>query len=199
MSMKNPLSKSHTSSQSGFTLVETLIAIFILALTIGALLTLTAGGFFSIRYAKNDIVASNLLQESLEYIRNSRDTAAENSVVWSIWLQNYEQCVNPNGCTVNPYAASAVDVVSECTGTCPYMTYYNTAGLYGYNTVSNLFNTTGDTYTTSFVRTITFKDITTSTGDPQTLVTARMDWKNGTNAKHVTQSIVLAPWNMSQQ
>lgn len=72
MYRSEPLNNS-MKKQQGFTLIETLIAVFILTLTIGGLLTLAANGYFSVRYARNQIVANNLLQESLEYIRNSRD------------------------------------------------------------------------------------------------------------------------------
>lgn len=188
-------------SQEGFTLIETLVAIFILALTIGALLTLTAGGFFTIRYAKNDIVASNLLQESLEYVRNSRDTAAQQpNATWSNWLKVYEDngCTTAKGCIINPYDKTLSQQVQACTASkCPYLNYYtknDKDGFYTYNT-NNYFDS-DKSYTTSFIRTVTFDEIQVDAGVPQIVVTARMDWLNGTNPKSVTQSIVLTQWNL---
>lgn len=194
----------HTSSQHGFTLIETLVAIFILALTVGALLTLTAGGFFSIRYAKNDIVASNLLQESLEYIRNTRDTAAQQGITWSDWILQYDNagCALEDGCMINPYAQdSAADAVVDCSdqsdGACLSLTYYDDVGLYAYSTLSRAFTTGVAGIPTTFVRTITFTPGTTEEGDPEVIVTARITWQNGTNPKQLTQSILLTPWNIS--
>ena len=196
------------TQQSGFTLIETLIAIFILALTIGALLTLTAGGFFSIRYAKNDIVASNLLQESLEYIRNTRDTAAQESlndsaVSWDTWKLQYDECFGSDGCVINPYPVSPSDVVDECPGGsrgngCEPLSYLTDDGLYMYvqSGLTTPFQSS-EFIETSFIRNVVFEDISTPTG-PQLRVTARMDWKNGTNDKHLTQSIILTPWNIPE-
>lgn len=190
----------HTT-HAGFTLIETLIAILILSLTIGALLTLTAGGFFSIRYAKNDIVASNLLQESLEYIRNTRDTAAQQGVTWDDWYAMYtsQGCTDPDGCVVNPYAASTTERVVACTNECPKITYFPASGFYGYEASGgnyfDPFNTDTQPYETSFVRTITMREVT-DPSEPQLIITARMEWLNGTNSKSATQSIILSKWNM---
>jgi prepilin-type N-terminal cleavage/methylation domain-containing protein len=187
--------------QSGFTLIETLIAILILSLTIGALLTLTAGGFFSIRYAKNDIVASNLLQESLEYIRNTRDTAAQQGSTWDDWYATYQSggCTNNDGCIVNPYAVSDTERVTPCSNDCPSITYFPVSGFYGYEASGgnhfDPFNVDAQPYDTSFVRTITFRE-TTDTSEPQLIITARMEWLNGTNTKSATQSIILSKWNI---
>lgn len=189
-------------SQKGFTLVETLIAIFILALTIGALLTLTAGGFFSIRYAKNDIVASNLLQESLEYIRNSRDTAAQQGQSWGEWGQQFENCFEPAGCIINTYPQSNTDVVSMCGGVgfggqandCDPMVYLVDQHMYVQPPLATIFGNSGTSIPTSFVRNILFEQM----ANAQIKVTARIDWKNGINDKHVTQSIILTPWNIRE-
>lgn len=187
-------------SQKGFTLIETLVAIFILALTIGALLTLTAGGFFSIRYAKNDIVASNLLQEALEYIRNTRDTAGDQAQIWDDWLLEYRNanCNTSNGCAINPYANPTTgDFVGECDPSCPALAYYEDVGLYAYEGMSRVFASNTAPIPTTFVRTITFDERTNPDGDPELVITARIDWKNGTNPKHLTQSILLtSQWSL---
>jgi prepilin-type N-terminal cleavage/methylation domain-containing protein len=191
------MKKHTTKNQKGFTLIETLIAVLILALTVGALLTLTAGGFFSIRYAKNDIVASNLLQESLEYIRNTRDSASQQGMSWTDWLDLYQQCQTTDGCAINPYAQSSTNIIIGCPARCANLAYFPNSGFYGYPG-SNVFDPLGlDTqpYETSFVRTITMELVNQATS-PQLVVTARMQWLNGTNSKSASQSIILTPWNL---
>lgn len=191
-------------NQSGFTLIETLIAILILSLTIGALLTLTAGGFFSIRYAKNDIVAANLLQESLEYVRNTRDSTSQSSTgaSWDQWITTYQDngCFSADGCLINPYASDPLDAVYSCSGDCDHITYFTDVGFYGYvGHGSNYFDTMAgsNVITTSFVRKVTMRLQTIPTApDPELVVTARMDWLNGTNPKHTQQSIILTKWNL---
>ena len=62
------------NKKTGFTLVETLIAIFIFTLSIVALFALIGDSLFSAQYAKYDITAQYLAGEALDYIRNDRDT-----------------------------------------------------------------------------------------------------------------------------
>jgi prepilin-type N-terminal cleavage/methylation domain-containing protein len=142
-------------SQSGFTLIETLVAILILSISISALLTLAASGFFSVRYARNQIVADALVQEGIEYIRNSRDTAYLTGEIvhdngsgardWSAWLTrlnvngsgnsapytgtNNRGCFTTNGCIVDPYTQNGKNFIA-CGSTCPYISYFppNTSG-----------------------------------------------------------------------
>lgn len=187
-----------TRSEAGFTLIETLIAILILAMTIGALLSLTAGGFFSIRYAKNDIVASNLLQESLEYIRNTRDSAAQEQGLpsWDAWRSQFNACFDEDGCMINPYAVNTTARVSACGSTCDNLYYFAGEGFYAYPPIGdNVFNTSGseDSVKTSFIRTITMEPGASGT---DIIVTATMEWMNGTNTKQTKQSIILSQWNL---
>ena len=187
------------NNQKGFTLIETLVAILILAMAIGALLTLASGGFFTIRYAKNDIVANNLLQESLEYIRNERDTWAQQGRTWTDWIASFpDQCKTDDGCTINTY--SGLDpqepFANSCTDptTC-YMTYFADSGFYGYPG-NNLFDGGQTMQQTSFVRTISIKQASiVDTEDPQYIITATMKWMNGLNQKTISQSITLTNWN----
>lgn len=186
---------TYQHNEKGFTLVETLVAILILSLTVGALLTLAASGFFTIRYAKNDIVANNLLQESLEFIRNNRDTTAQQGRTWSDWKASFPAaCFEPEGCSVNVYASQATDRVFVCANTPCYLSYFPDNGFYGY-AGDNIFGSSMSGQETSFVRTITMRETTTTT-DPEMIVTATMSWMNGLNTKKITQSIILSRWNL---
>ncbi|MBM3271809.1 prepilin-type N-terminal cleavage/methylation domain-containing protein [Candidatus Kaiserbacteria bacterium] len=61
------------SSRSGFTLIETMVAITILMIAVIAPMTLTVRALQSAFYARDQIVASNLAQEAIESIRSVRD------------------------------------------------------------------------------------------------------------------------------
>jgi type II secretory pathway pseudopilin PulG len=197
--------KKHTKQlQKGFTLVETLVAILILTMTVGALLSLAAGGFFSVRYARNQIVGDNLLQESLEYLRNNRDTSFAQGMTWTDWLAtlNVDEngqgvgygsntgCFSDEGCIVDPYTKDAK--IRACQDPCDTILFYPNVGFYGYE--SSYPDPVGgeDAIETSFVRTITAVE---SENDPdQIIVTAKIQWLNGTNPKTVSQSMVLTNW-----
>jgi prepilin-type N-terminal cleavage/methylation domain-containing protein len=191
--------------QQGFTLIETLIAILILTLTIGALLSLAAGGFYSVRYSRNQIVANNLIQESIEYVRNSRDTAFEQGKLWNNWQTDVlsvnvsgvstgtgtDGCLSANGCYVDPYTTGPK--IKECqNGICPSIYYYPDSSFYGYNGASYPFTpSVNPIYQTSFVRTINIK----TTSDPnQLVVVAKISWLNGQTQRSVSQKILITNW-----
>jgi type II secretory pathway pseudopilin PulG len=190
--MKSFFPTTPHNHEAGFTLVETLIAILILAMTIGALLNLTAGGFFTIRYAKNDIVANNLLQESLEYIHNNRDSASQQGLTWDAWKSGFNACFAPSGCMINPYARDTNQIITKCLTDCDNLVFYKGSNFYSYP-VDNYIGQGEDTLVTSFVRTITMAP---GLDPDQVVVTAKMSWMNGTNKKTITQSIIIAKWNL---
>jgi prepilin-type N-terminal cleavage/methylation domain-containing protein len=194
-----------TKQQKGFTLIETLVAILILTLSIGALLSLASGGFYSVRYSRNQIVANNLLQESIEYIRNSRDTSFEQGVLWSDWQAGVlsvdtlgnptgtgsDGCFSVDGCFVDPYTTGAK--IKQCEGGgCPFVLYYPSNAFYGYQATYPFPPSILSTFETSFVRTI---KIRTSDADPeQLIVNATVSWLNGSNPRSIEQEILITNW-----
>lgn len=196
------MNKNNFKKQSGFTLIETLVAVLVLSISVGGLLALAAGGFYSVRYARNQIVANNLLQESIEYIRNTRDTAFIQGLSWDQWQDTLQTdtsgnqtgidvngCFSTDGCIINPYSLSAS--VKQCPGTCPYILYYPDNGFYGYEATYPFIPVT-PTYQTSFVRTI--KIGPSATNPDQLIVWASIAWLNGTNPRTVSQSILITNW-----
>jgi Tfp pilus assembly protein PilV len=192
------------TNQSGFTLIETLIAILILTLSIGALLSLAAGGFYSVRYARNQIVANNLLQESVEYLRNSRDTSFEQGMSWNDWQLNVlsvdgsgnptgtgvDGCLGKNLCYIDPYTVDAK--IRECpSGGCPHVLYYPDNGFYGY-AANYPFSVSTTPFETSFVRSI---DVRPSTSNPdQLIVESEISWLNGTTPRSISQQTLITNW-----
>jgi type II secretory pathway pseudopilin PulG len=190
---------------NGFTLVETLIAILILTLSIGALLSLAAAGFYSVRYSRNQIVANNLLQESIEYIRNTRDTSFQQGGTWVSWQNDIlsvdvagnstgtgtDGCFSANGCYIDPYTTDTK--IKQCDNTqCPFVLYYPDNSFYGYNATYPFITNVTAPFKTSFVRTIKIKP---SIATPDQLVlTANISWLNGTSPKQVSQTILIANW-----
>jgi prepilin-type N-terminal cleavage/methylation domain-containing protein len=206
-------------AQRGFTLIETVVAILILSLTVGALLTLTANGIFSVRYARNQIVANNLAQEALEYIRNTRDTARQQvpQISWDAWLMTLNvgiggeqhalstprgcfQTGANQGCIIDPYTSDATiweqtysgSCTSGATG-CPYIWFYPGTGFYTYPSRDHPDALEGGTapVRTSYIRRI---NAVLSTDPNQLTVTATITWNNGNTPKTLTQSMILTNW-----
>ena len=134
----------------GFTLIETLVAVLILATAIAGPLSIASRGLTTALVAKDQIVAYYLAQDAVEYIRFARDT---NTLAAGDWLTgagggatviNLSSCVSTDGCNVD----SAANTVTACTGA----TCTNT-GIMKFNSTTKTYNTTG-TLLPSFTRII---------------------------------------------
>src|SRR4051812_46204680 len=66
--------------KKGFTLVETLVAVSILSLSIGAAFAAVQSGLQASSGAKDQVTAFYLAQEGMEYIKNVRDNNALNAI-----------------------------------------------------------------------------------------------------------------------
>jgi Tfp pilus assembly protein PilV len=205
----NTIFSKHKSNQSaGFTLVETMIAVFLLTLTVGGLLTLAANGYFSVRYAKNEIIANNLMQEGLEYIRNDRDSNFLQGHTWEQWVEEYSDtggatqhgCFSATGCMVDPYTSNASTHVVPCSsGTCLPLSYFPDSGFYGYpNTIypGTVAQDAADAYATTYTRTVTMQQ-STADGN-QITVTVTVTWLNGNAKESKSQSILITNWHTLQ-
>ncbi len=140
---------------TGFTLIETMIAVFILTAALSGFFALIAGSLFSARYSRNEVTATYLAQEAIDAIRNDRDTIAfqNNDPVtgggWDLFENKYRQggCFEPfnskGGCYIEPADVLSVpkicNVVSSFGNTnCPILNYDETGSgndFYTYRTV----------------------------------------------------------------
>jgi Tfp pilus assembly protein PilV len=93
------LQPSAFSVQRGFTLMEAIVAIFVIITGIVGVMTLITFTITSAQISKDKLIAAYLAQEGIEIVRNIRDTN---------WLEQY---TNPN-----PWDEGLS--VAECSGTC---------------------------------------------------------------------------------
>lgn len=132
--MKN-FQKSMPKLVSGFTILETLIAVAILVAGIIGTTSAVQTGISSYIFSKDQIIAFYLAQEGFEQIRNTRD---ENALKQQPWLTGIadssdDPCYFGNTCYVDPFFAS--EIFTRCIGgpgSCP-MLRQHTAGSFGYN------------------------------------------------------------------
>lgn len=134
-----------TSIKSGFTLIETLMAIFILTLAIAGPLTIASKGLGAALTAKEQTTAFYLAQDAIEFIRYQRDT---NRLAGQPWLTGLTTCltsVSPTGCTV----LSISHTITACGATCAALNFD------GASTFQYTYAAGAGIVTTPFVRKVT--------------------------------------------
>ncbi len=145
--MKNFLKKTKVSLNSGFTLVESLVAIFILTISITAMLVILSNNVSEIDQVKRKVVANYLAQEGLEYVRNMRDTYMLYSTTGTGWpdfvakMQVCDSAFSSDGCYFDsgelfnyPSPQNIIQTpFIACTGSCPELNYNPTTLDYNYD------------------------------------------------------------------
>lgn len=104
-------------SKKGFTMVETLVAIAILMIAIAGPLTIAQKGLTAAVYARDQVIASFLAQDAMEYIKNVRDYNI--STGSSNWLTYIDSCTSGSHCNVNTISNNISTSISQCGLNCP--------------------------------------------------------------------------------
>jgi type II secretory pathway pseudopilin PulG len=197
---------------SGFTLVETMVAVLILTLTIVSLMTVVANSLFAARYAGNEITASYLLQEAVDYIRNDRDTSVFLQSgdtgglggPWEIFIAKYSNCTAAKNLTGGCYldiANASVGVLPEFTSTDNRKFYYHpeaeAGSYYNYDSAPNPNNLNPTDQNKKVVVTNFSRQILVEKNVlyPDELnVTVTVSWRNGGLDKSRSLSTTLMRW-----
>ena len=135
--LKTKMIKSLKQKNKGFTLVETLVAISIFSLSIIATMSVLGSGISDTGYAKKKMIAGNLAQEGIEYVRNMRDTSVlyhpgGSQAGWNAFMGQMAPCDITN----NPSKACYFDdqiSLTDCGGSCPTLLYDSSTGKYNYS------------------------------------------------------------------
>lgn len=185
--------------KSGFTLVETMVAVFILSLTIISLMTVVANSLFASRYSRDEITVNYLLQEAVDYVRNDRDSSIflSNSSVDDAWIkfvEKYKECTDENqGCTLDVYTALKDPFspnIKKCDSApspdetnCPPFYYRD-------DSETSIYNYEGGAET-SFRRKIVFKE---GSSPDEIIMKATVYWINGDATKSRSLQTSLLKW-----
>lgn len=152
--MRNVASNKQKTACSGFTLIETLVAITIMTLAVLAPFQAVERVTSESRLAEDQLIASSLAQEGLEYVRFVRgnnylahpsDFASANHQLDGMNGSGGPNCRTPNTCTIDAEAAA----LAACSGTCPALTMDTANGFYTQHAA------TGGYTTTLYTRTLT--------------------------------------------
>jgi prepilin-type N-terminal cleavage/methylation domain-containing protein len=174
----------YLKKQSGFTLVETLVAITILLLVIIGPLTISSSSVRSTTFASEQVIASFLAQEGLELAQKARDElmlehfSGSRANPWANLRSGasgapFRWCNTNDGCGLT-VANSGATVVERCrSGTinCSLYTSSTTAvtrSHYSHNTNGTL---------TPYTRIIKFDS--TGTPNSEIRVTVTVSWRSG--------------------
>lgn len=198
-----------SKNNKGFTIIEALIAIFILSISVASMLGVTAMSSSSSKYSNNEITANYLLQEAVDSIRNSRDTVAfqmddEPNGGWNNFLKRYgydvangtkNKCFSSEGCylEIEKFDAEGAlnEDVQECSPEpegCLFMSYnpsLESNSFYFYNTED--------------LNPSIFKRKVLMTIDPvnpdEVKIVATVSWKNNIGASERTQKLEVSLLN----
>ena len=121
--------------RTGFTLLETIVAIAILSMAMLGPLELASRTIGSAAVSQNQITAFYLAQEGIEYVRNVRDN---NFLNGAGWLNGLEDCLGANGCVIdipNYNPSSPAESSAACGSVCPNIKYDEAGGFF-YNYAS---------------------------------------------------------------
>jgi prepilin-type N-terminal cleavage/methylation domain-containing protein len=171
-------------NNNGFTLVETMVAVFILTISITTFMGVVANGLFTSRYARDEITANYLIQEVIDYIRNDRDTnILLGTTTWDNFLNRYNLCTaSGNGCYIN---------VSDGTGqkACPdqYCSMY-----YNENATSGPYYSYSGTTKSKFKRKIVVEENISNPDQMDIEVT--VSWLRGSKTVSKSLNTTLMKW-----
>lgn len=165
------------ADRRGFTLLETIVAVAVLALAIMGPLELAARSIGLTSVSKNQIIAFYLAQDAMEYVKNVRDGNFLTS--GADWLDGLDGCRGVSGC----YVDIPNENIGSCVGDCPAL-MYDSGGFY-YNHVAG-----GDSI---FTRTV---NITTPVGGnmDEAKVQVTVSWNEKIGQKTFTVEDNIFNW-----
>ncbi len=183
------LCKSRVSIKkfSGFTLIETLVAVTILTVAVAAPLSLAAQSLLSAFNARDQVTAFHLAQEAIETVRAQRDhnlleiVKTGNNIDWLRGLEVEELNVVTGDVDVKkPFIVDSISTTANfqsCSGqdgrTCPVLKFNKDTGFYGHD-----FGGPNRGVDSRFRRFVRITEVA-NTNKEEVVVRAEVQWRTG--------------------
>lgn len=176
----------------GFTLIETMVAVFILTVSVVSLMNVVTSSLFAAKYAKDEITVNYLLQEAIDYIRNDRDTiflSSENpGDSWGIFLDRYTICNTSGDCYIDILSGWGPQSCSSLGADCTTL-YYNS------DPSTNQAFYTHDKSISGAVKSKYKREIEVKNSSSDEVdIKVTVKWNNGSLAKERTLKTSLLKW-----
>jgi len=157
-------------NKSGFTIIETLVAISVLMIAVAGPLVVAHRGLNAALHARDQSIATFLAQEALEVARNVKDNGNWGAVTG---------CTNTNRCDINKQNYS----IRQTVGVTEYPIYLSSSG---YNSDSG-----GSGTQTIFKRFIVAESVSPRALAEEAKVTVTVKWNQGTIQNQVNLSSIF--------
>lgn len=134
----------YSRTAGGFTIVETLVAVAILALAVTGPLALAERGLVAARESGQEVAAFYLAQEAFEFVRNMRDGNMLTGGGQS-WLKGLGGCIvdkateTKGGCGVDATAEKKNEQIVSCDGDNNDCTLSQHMGVYPYENLKGIY------------------------------------------------------------
>ncbi len=174
-------------TKKGFTLIETMVAVAVLAIALVGPYTAVRTALNASYVARDQLIASSLAQEGMEYIRSIRDNNYLNSRTWLTGLSTLSCYDNPASyCIVDPTRGdvntTSSAISASALSSVPVLKVTST-GLYNHQ---NLVTNTD----TRFKRTVQISTVSAT----EILVTVVVSWTSAQQSYSVTVTNNLRDW-----
>lgn len=169
----------HPNWCSGFTLVETLVAISILLISVVSPISLIGDALHKLYYAKDEMIAINLAQEGVEAVRWMRDSnmlaiTSGSGITWDSGFDGTNYVVD----------VGSTPPLTVCNLGCDQKVYFDTAtGLYRQTVIDK---------DTQFSRLVTLEAASLPPSEHK--VTSTVTWKTGGTTGVVSATEYLFKW-----
>jgi len=162
----------NSKKENGFTLIEALVAISILMIATVSPMSIAQKGLSSASYSKDQMTASFLAQDALEFIKNKRDEIGLRTIAPVTgqplkWLEGLQLCFSPLNCEI--------DTTTEID---PIKTFSNSPLKITKNSGVFIKYDLSDSESSKFTRKVNIK-VPAVTDDNEALVTITVTWPGG--------------------